>query len=75
MAAGALTFVIGFLAMAILMGQERAAARNATQSEPWSWPVLLGLFALVILIAVKGEHWAIRVRHFFEGRPPPQDLD
>jgi hypothetical protein len=39
------------------------------------WLTFAGVLALVLVIALKGEAWAIRLRHLMEGRPPPTGPD
>ena len=69
MAAGVIVLVVGFLAFAILMGREREIARGDEIRETWSWFILGPLFALVMLISIKGEACAIWIKSLFTTKP------
>lgn len=69
MAAGVAVLIIGFLSFAIMMGRESEIRRGAEIRETWSWFVLGPLFALVVLISLKGEAWAIRIKAKFHKNP------
>ncbi len=66
MAAICMALVLGFLAVAIfVLGDAGSGApidfRNAA--------AFIGGMVLLLVIALRGERWAIRIRRFFEGRP------
>ena len=69
MAAGCMAAVLGFLAVAIFLlgdAREEGAAPPLSAGDVVAF---IGLLALVLVIALRGERWAIRIRRFFERRP------
>jgi len=73
MAAALAVFVFGFLAFAIVMGQQgdfrQSAPLSTGDDETWSWFVFPPLFALVVLVSIKAEAWAIRLKAIFKSKP------
>lgn len=73
MAAALAVFVFGFLAFAIVMGQQgdlrQSAPLSTASNETWAWYVFPPLFALVVLISIKAEAWAIRLKKIFKSKP------
>ncbi len=64
--------VLGFLGFAVFGLPEKPRA-GSDGPDLWVFALVVGL---IIVIALRGERWAIRVRHFFEGRRTrPEDLE
>lgn len=75
MAAAAMIFVIGFLGAVIYASHMDADAAETAPLSNIEWAVFAGVIALVFVISLKAENWAIRLRHRLKGIPPPTDLD
>jgi len=68
MAGACVALVFGFLAVVIFLLGDNPGTKDAPPIEILDAAAFVGGVALILAIALRGEAWAIRIRHFFERR-------